>query len=344
MTGLETPRRRTRRFLLIGVKITVAAALLVLLLRGVHWTDFRAAFERILWPWFALAAFLHFPGYLISAWRWRLLLVAQGERIPLKKLVESYLVATFFNYALLGTLGGDVIRLTDTGLGRKRGAQAASSILVERLTGLIAMVFLAAIGLLLLALSGGVSRGLSGVVWGALALFAVFCAGLVVLSHPRITRRLAGLMGRFLPFAGRLGHKLADALDVFRADRRPVYANLGWALLLQVNVAAHFFCLALAMGLPAVREAPLQHAFGYMVLVPLITLILMLPLTPGGAGVRELTLKELRRGLGFAATAAGAASVILMGWLQVASVLIYGAAGIVIFVTRSLRTRTTKSA
>jgi len=335
----EQPKvKKTRRRLLLGAaKIVIAVVLLYLLLRGTQRSDFRDALRAIRWPWFALAAFLHFPGYLISAWRWRILLRAQGQQIPFWKLVESYIVATFFNYALLGTLGGDVIRLTDTGLGQKRGAQAASSILVERLTGFIAMVLLAAIGVLLLALTGKTSSSMNAAVWGALVLFALFCAGLIVLTHPQVARRLAVLADKFMPFAGRLGHKLADALAVFHADRRPVYANLAWALLLQVNVAAHYFCLGLAMGLPAVREAPLQHAFNYMVLVPLITLILTIPITPGGAGVRELTLKELRRGLGIPATAAGVEQAYVLGWAQVASVLLYGAAGFVIFIARLSR-------
>jgi len=332
-----------RRVLFTVVKVAIAVVLLYVLLRGTRWSDFRDAFEHVRWPWFVLAIFLHIPGYLISAWRWRLLLVAQGERIPFRKLVESYVVATFFNCTMLGTLGGDMVRLTDTGLGRKRGAQAASSILVERLTGLVTMVLLAALGMLLLAL-GGMSGHLGALVWAALVLFALFCAGLVVLIRPGITRRLADLSGRIVPFAGRLGHKLADSLEVFHADRRPVYISLAWALLLQLNVAAHWFCLALAMGAPAVRVAPLRYAFGYMVLAPLITLILMLPLTPGGAGIRELTLDELRGGLGFPLTEAGAASAILMGWLQVASVLVYGAAGFVIFITRSFRRRSAESA
>ncbi|MBN1917798.1 MAG: flippase-like domain-containing protein [Verrucomicrobia bacterium] len=333
------PRRTARRVLLVAVKLTVAVALLYVLLRDMQWSDFRDDLRGIRWPWFALAVFLHLPGYLISAYRWRLLLVAQGERISLRKLVESYIVATFFNCTLLGTLGGDVVRLRDTGLGRKRGAQAASSILVERLTGLITMVLLAAAGMGLLALTGGISTRFGVLVWGALGLFAVSCAGLVVLTHPRVARRLAALLGRLVPPGGRLGQKLADALEVFRTNRRPVYANLAWALLLQVNVAAHWFCLALALGVPAVRETPLQCAFAFMAIVPLITLVLMLPLTPGGAGVRELTLRQLRQGLGFAATHAGAASVVLMGWLQVVSVLAYGAAGFVIFIARSFRAR-----
>lgn len=337
MTEPAKRKNTRRRILLVAVKIIIAAVLLYLLLRGTQRSDFRNAFDAIRWPWFALAVFLHFPGYLISAWRWRLLLVAQGQRIPLWRLFESYIVATFFNYALLGTLGGDAIRLSDTGLGQKRGAQAASSILVERLTGLAAMLFLATLGMVLLALTGKSSSGIGAVACGALALFALFLVALMVLTHPRVTRWAADLVGKLVPFAGRLGHKLADALEVFRADRRPVYANLAWALLLQVNVAAHYFCLALAMGLPAVREAPLQYVFGYMVLVPLITLILMIPITPGGAGLRELTLKELRGGLGIPATAAGVEQAYVLGWLQVASVLVYGAAGAVIFIARSLR-------
>ncbi len=337
----ERPQQNKRktRLLIAVIKIAIAAALLYLLLRKMEWASLRDAFHGIRWWWFALALFLHFPGYLISAWRWRILLRAQGQFIPFWKLVESYIVATFFNYTLLGTLGGDVVRMSDTGLGQKRGAQAASAVFVERLTGLAALIFLAGLGMAFIALAGGGSSAMQHLVWGALVLFALFCVALYVLTHPRVVEWAARLLDRPWPLFGtarRLLLKLKDALAVFHDDKRPVYANLAWALLLQVNVAAHYFCLGLAMGLPDLYGAPLRAAFNYMVLVPVITLILMVPLTPGGAGVREWTLRELRRGLGFAATGQGVARAVLMGWLQVASALVYGAVGLVLFLGRSM--------
>ncbi len=342
----EQPARKNakRRILLTAVRVGIAALLLTVLLRRMEWSDFRNAFRGIRWEWFALAAFLHFPGYVISAWRWRILLLAQGQPIPFWKLVESYIVATFFNYTLLGTLGGDFVRMYDTGLGQKRGAQAASSVFVERLTGLAAMIFLAALGVALMAIAGGGSSAIHLMVWGALVLFALFCVALYLLTHPRVAEWLAKLLDRPWPLFGavrRIIIKLHEALAVFRGNRRPVYINLAWALLLQVNVAAHYFCLGLAMGPVSLLAAPLRHAFGYMVLVPVITLILMIPITPGGVGIREWTLSRpvVCRGLGFSATAAGAAHAVLLGWLQVASVLIYGAVGLVLFVGRSFRTK-----
>jgi uncharacterized protein (TIRG00374 family) len=332
----------SRRVLTATVKVAIAAVLLFLVLRQMKWGNVRDAFRGIRWWWFALALFLHFPGYLISAWRWRILLRAQGQHIPFWKLVESYVVATFFNYTMLGTLGGDVVRMADTGLGRKRGAQAASAVFLERLTGLAALVLLAGLGMALIALVGGEPSAGRGLVPAALALFAVFCVGLYALTHPRVVDAAARLLDRPWPLFGaahRIVLKLKSALAVFHDDKRPVYANLAWALLLQVNVAAHYFCLGLAMGLPDLYSAPLRCAFNYMMLVPLITLILMIPITPGGAGVREWTLRGLRRGLGFAPTAAGADRAVTMGWLQVASALVYGAVGFVLFLTRSLRAK-----
>jgi len=351
----QTKAKSTKkRILLAAVKIGIAAVLLYLLLRGMKWDSFRAAFRGIRWWWFVPAVALHFPGYVISAWRWRILLRAQGQHIPFWKLFESYLVATFFNYTLLGTLGGDFVRMGDTGLGKKRGAQAVSAVLVERVTGLATMILLAGLGMVLLAVwrgdaDEGASTTMHLLVWGAVALFLFFCAALYLLTHPRVVEWLAGLLDRPWPLFGTARRsllKLHEALMVFRGNRRPVYVNLAWALLLQVNVAAHYYCLGLAMGAAALGAAPLRHVFSYMVLVPIVTLILMIPVTPGGAGIREWTLSRpvVRSGLGFPATAAGAAQAVLLGWLQVASVLIYGAVGFVLFLGRSFRLKRDGSA
>jgi len=116
-----------------------------------------------------------------------------------------------------------------------------------------------------------------------------------------------------------------SAITVYRADLTPIYKNLFWAIVLQLNVTVHYYFIGLAMGLP------LLNFFSYMVIVPAITLILMIPITPGGAGVREWTLRELRTGMGFSGARSAIAGSTLLGWLQVASVLLYGVIGFLMF-------------
>jgi len=343
MAPLER-KRKAKRVLIFLIKSGIAAVLLYLLLRTTRYEEFAHNFRRISWWWFVAATSLHIVGYLVSAHRWRILLLAQGVQISLWELIKSYVIATFFNYVLLGTLGGDISRAYDTGLRSRKGAQAVSAVFVERLTGLVAMMFLAAVGILFLLLGrAGISVSAFWNVQAAVAMcaamFILLFATLFVLFHPRIVKKIAAKLDRPAPFFGKLVKvflSLHSAIAVYRSDLRPIYKNLFWALVLQLNVTVHYFFIGCAMGLP------LLNFFSYMVVVPAVTLILMIPITPGGAGVREWTLRELRTGLGFSGARSAIAGSTLLGWLQLASVLLYGVIGFLMFAYRLLSAKRPK--
>lgn len=340
-------KRAARHALIFLFKSAIAAFLLFLLLRKTRFQDFAESFRGIVWGWLVAAAALHIVGYLISAHRWRLLLLAQGLRPSLYQLIKSYVIATFFNYVLLGTVGGDVYRAYDSGVKSKKGAEAVSAVFIERLTGVVAMMVLAALGMLLL-LTGPtrLSKSAFWSVGSGVGICAVVFLGLIavllVLLHPRAVKRIAAFLDRPGPLFGKLRKivwSLHAAVTVYRTNRRPIYKNLLWAAALQLNVIAHWFLIGLAMG-PSLhlRDNLLYYIYNYMVIVPALTLVLMIPVTPGGFGVREWTVWAFRTPLGFAA-GAGTDTAALMGWLQVATVVFYGMIGFLMFLYRLFSVR-----
>ena len=103
-----------RRALTLVLKIVVSGGLLYLLLGR---TDFSRlwGYVRNASPlWLAAGLLLYFVMILLSVWRWRILLTAQHVAVPAGRLLNSYLVATFFNNFLPSNIGGDVIRIRDT--------------------------------------------------------------------------------------------------------------------------------------------------------------------------------------------------------------------------------------
>ncbi|MCX6553354.1 MAG: lysylphosphatidylglycerol synthase transmembrane domain-containing protein, partial [Acidobacteria bacterium] len=91
------------------LKIVVSVGLLALLLSRTDmsrlWSYARSASP---W-WLAVGLPLWVAVVLLSAWRWRLLLDTQHVPVPLSWLVNSYLVANFFNNFLPSNIGGDVV-------------------------------------------------------------------------------------------------------------------------------------------------------------------------------------------------------------------------------------------
>ncbi len=316
-------KRHRRQILLFVCKTAIAVLLLYFLLHKTRYEDFARNFRQIAWGWVIAASSLHIIGYLVSAHRWRILLAAQGVQAPFWELLKSYVISTLFNYILPGTVLGDIYRSYDTGVKSRKGAQAVSAVFVERVTGVAAMMFLASVGIVFLLtgptrLSVTAFWNVQAAVATCTVMFLILFAILFVFFHPRIVKRIAARLDRPAPLLGKLRKVLLSlhaAATIYRSNPTPIYKNLFWATVLQLNVTLHWFFLGKAMGLPHLSF------FSYMVIVPAVTLILMIPITPGGTGVREWTLVQLRTGLGF--SGAGVEGAVLMGLLKWATDLLY---------------------
>lgn len=103
------------------------------------WNSWRAVNPELL----GLALILQLAGVALSAFKWGVILRARGQGQPYRWLFESYLAGQFANNILPTTIGGDALRVTQ--LGRRIGSysQASASVFMERLTGFLALAFIA---------------------------------------------------------------------------------------------------------------------------------------------------------------------------------------------------------
>ena len=151
------PPSPARRRIILLVKIAVSVGLLALLVTRSDaprlWSYVRSA--SIIWLAGALGFYLLMV--LASAWRWGLLLRAQGTPVPARRLTQSFLVATFFNNFLPSNIGGDVVRITDTAKDTHSRTLAATVVLMDRGIGLLGLGLVAAVAASLAAASGSVA-------------------------------------------------------------------------------------------------------------------------------------------------------------------------------------------
>ena len=106
------PKKKDLRIL--ALKLIFSFSILVfLLITKVQIKDIPQALKDIHIFWLVLSFSLHAIGLLISAYRWQILIRAQGDLVPLGFLAKSYLVSNFFNLFLPTRFGGDVVRIWD---------------------------------------------------------------------------------------------------------------------------------------------------------------------------------------------------------------------------------------
>ncbi|MFV1958693.1 MAG: YbhN family protein, partial [Planctomycetota bacterium] len=248
----------------------------------------------------ALVLLLLFGTWILTAWRWAVLLRAAEIPLPFLQVVRLNLVGAFFNLAVPGATGGDVVKAWYAARATKRGVRAFLSVFVDRLVGLVGLAFFAA-----LALFAGPSRAGYG---PARLVVLVALAGLLLGGTILLSRRLRRWLGlafvaRRLPFRGFITEAGA-ALALYR--KKP--GALAFSLLLSLSnhaiAGTVVWLLARALDIQGL-DLPTVLA-----LVPVANLFGVIPLLPGGWGVGEVAFAYFFGQVGVPATEAVSLSVV----------------------------------
>jgi len=318
-----TPRPWRDRAMLV-FKMTVSAGLLGFLVSrsdlGRLWASARGASPA----WLLAALALYGVMVVVSAWRWDLLLRAQRVLVPLRALVSSFLVATFFNNFLPSNIGGDVIRVRDTAPAAGSKTLATTVILIDRGVGLLALALVAAVGATLASALGGPALPPP---LGPGLLWAAFAAGaLATLQGVLVPRTVEWLLSPLkLVHAEWVGVRLARitaALARFRGDPTALAACVFGALAVQLVLVAFYAAVARSLGLPL--------SFWHLaVIVPVSFVVQMLPVSLNGLGVREATFVFYVTRLGLPVEAG-----LLLSLLGAGVVMVFSLTGAVVYAVR----------
>ncbi len=301
------------------VKIIVTFGLLYYLLSRTNLVSIWSAFKSANYFWITCAFLLHLTGYLFSILRWQLLLSAQGIKVPLSSLLGSYMVGTFFNNFLPTTIGGDTVRACDTIRYSHSGVKSFTVVLVERLTGVIALVIIATLALFIeIKIVGNIP-----LIWLSVLVLLVMISGIVLVIHPRVAEKIGGIFN--LPLLNKIKAKAKEAhqaVIVYKKEKKKFWGNMVYALLLQINVILHYYLISVALGLPIIP----MHFF---LIIPIITVILMVPVSINGIGVRENVFVIFLSKFGV-----GAADAIALSWIAYGMVVIWGVIGGLLYALR----------
>jgi len=266
------------------------------------------------------AASFHLSGYLLSAMRWRFLLHSQKVQIDLGALVMSHLVSIFFSSFLPGTVSGDVVRGLDTAAKVGSIAKSMLVVFVDRLIGVIALFMLSAASL---GMAGADVLSNSHMSLLLISLAVLSIAVIVMIFHPSNVH-LVNWIIRAIPFSSVRSkcQNVTELLQMFSGQYRVLYISILISLLFQVNVVLHYVVLGTALNI----EIPWIN---YFVIIPASILILMIPVSINGIGIREYVFIFL-----FAKFGVPAALSISLAWIAFGIGLAQALIGGIVFVIR----------
>jgi glycosyltransferase 2 family protein len=261
----------------------------VILLGFIAWrTDWQRlgdAFRHLDGRFWLAALALHLATQVLSTWRWQMFARELGLGGTFREYLSYYFVGMFFNLFLPTSVGGDVVRAWY--LAHRPGPQtghrlpAFVSVLADRVSGVVILALVACVATALcpIALPPVITYTVIGV--GTAAASGVIGLPILdrLLRHPRFASK-------------RLHHlqRLAAGGMVYYRNPRLLAGTTAISVVVQVNSVIVMALIGMGLGLPV---PPLY----YGILMPLMTLLTLLPVSVNGVGLREMStvllLKQL---------------------------------------------------
>lgn len=246
------------------IRATVSVLLLAFIAWRTNWNDVSEKFANLhIEMWFAaLGAGL--IGSVAAAKRWQSFAAELGFKRTLAQYTAYSFIGMYFNLVLPTSVGGDVMRIwyLDGETGRKWAALA--SIFLDRLSGLLVLIAFAGVGVLIMRVE--LPTWIHASVWGITG-----CAILGMLALPIVER------WERVPRERR--EQLGFVLHLLRVPK-----VLCWTSFLSVLVQFTGVLSLWFLGWSLELDIPAAY---YFVLASMVPLLMFLPLSINGMGVRE---------------------------------------------------------
>jgi uncharacterized protein (TIRG00374 family) len=256
-------------------------------------------------------------GHYFCVIRWRMLMRPLMPVFPMIRLFEIYCIGQFFNLAFPTAVGGDVVKMYYVGKQSRRYAESFAATFLDRDSGMLAMLLLACLGTLLLPMQvPGIPVNL--IVWGS---FAGFLAMNAVIFMPGLHRMFTRLLVRI--HLGKTASRIdaiSSAFQIMGKNPRVLFESFLISVFNQMLVFGITWMTAIGLRL----DVSLLYC---MVLVPIVTLVTMIPISFSGLGLREQSFVIL-----FGAIGISSASSTALGLLGSIMVLLSAVPGGIIYI------------
>lgn len=265
-----------------------------------------------------LACVIYANVYLLCLLRWQVLLKAVDMDIPFHRILISFSGGVFFSLFLPSTIGGDFMRSIDLAAYSHKPRQVVATVFVDRLSGYIGMVILS---VLALGFGWNLLRLHSSILISIMALIFILVFILIVLFNHVVYSHLNRLLQS--PTAGRIRVFLTNLhreIHYFVNRKKAVALSVIFSLLVQIIAPLTFFIVAVALGVK------LQIIY-FLIFLPIIGAVTMLPISIGGLGVRDALTVFF-----FAQVGMGKDLAFAMSLVSFLFILFYGAVGGIIYV------------
>ena len=253
-----------------------------------------------LW-WLGAGVLVFFFCTIVATARWKILLAVQDINMTWLRTWQLFMIGMFFNLFMLGSTGGDVVKMFLTMReARNNKAAALLSVFMDRVIGMLALIFLS-VGFLyfrydLLNHAEGSSTLLNLLLW-LMAAALLIIVGMFAVSALGWVHYLP----QWTPLRGRIV-EISAACHMYAKGWRLTI----WAFLISFPLFGMFFTTFYCAARAFTDQLGIVDIFSVM---PIVAVITAIPISVSGIGLRESLFVSLLAPFGVAAAIATLISV-----------------------------------
>ena len=270
----------SKRALLQILKVAVSLGLIIFLLSRIPPGRLMAVIVEAKPLELLLAVALFFLSGLLGSYQWHLLLRAGGISLPFPKTFRLYFIGLFFNNFLPANVGGDAVKIYHVSRIGNDPHQVFAITLLDRIIGIT--------GLCLLAVAASVILKGGGHIQNLNIYILIFLGCIAPVVALTLNRRLSGAVKRLFGMitwwglGGRF-HAVFEHLGNFRKLRFLLVKLTLLAVAVQFMRVLTHVTVGGSLGL----DLSWETASSFFVFIPLLGLLMVLPISINGLGLRE---------------------------------------------------------
>lgn len=142
---IKDPERR-KKFLILVLKVAVTFVLCFIIFWKANWEEIKRTLLNADPILIAVVLICMVFNVTISTVKWNIVLSVHKIKVNFAKLHQYYFAAIFFNNFLPTNIGGDGYRIYKTIKNSSSKSGAVMAVLTERVTGILALIFLGFLG------------------------------------------------------------------------------------------------------------------------------------------------------------------------------------------------------
>ena len=251
--------------------------------------------------WLGAGILVFFCCTIVATARWKILLAVQDINMTWLRTWQLFMIGMFFNLFMLGSTGGDVVKMFLTMReARNNKAAALLSVFMDRVIGMLALIFLS-VGFLyfrydLLNHAEGSSTLLN-------LLLCLMAAALLIIVGMFAVSALGWVhyLPQWTPLRGRIV-EISAACHMYAKGWRLTI----WAFLISFPLFGMFFTTFYCAARAFTDQLGMVDIFSVM---PIVAVITAIPISVSGIGLRESLFVSLLAPFGVTAAVATLISV-----------------------------------